>query len=132
MKKTYMGLIIWIIIYSVLMSAVAFLPIRDWMLLSRILMVFTAAAVVCLMAIIYVQETVYWMSGISFEQAVSVGSEHRKRFAFLHMRLFGIFAVFYALYSIVAHVLHIEWWVDIIVFTVALIAVCIYSNKYKL
>lgn len=132
MKKSYLGFIIWIIAYSTLVTTPVFLPIKDAAVLTRIVLVFTVVAIAILMAMMYVWETVYWMSGISFEQAVAAGSERRKRFAFLHLRLFGIYAVAYILFSVIAQFLHFDWWVDSVVFTVSLIVLAIFSPKYKL
>ncbi len=132
MKKSYLGFIIWLIAYSALVTTPVFLPIKDAAVLTRILLVFTAVAMVILMAMMYVWETVYWMSGVSYEQAVAAGSERRKRFAFLHLRMFGIYAVAYILFSVIAQFLHFDWWVDTVVFTVSLIVLAIFSPKYKL
>lgn len=131
MKKSYLGLIIWLVVYTGLMTAGGFLPFGADLLI-RVFMVFTAVSLVVLMAMMYLLDAVYWMNGVSFEQAVEAGVERRKRYAFLHLRLFGIFAIAYTLYSIVAYVLHFPWVVDIVVFTLATIVVAVYSNKYKL
>lgn len=131
MKKSYFGLVIWLIAYTALMIAGGFLPLGADLLI-RVFMVFTAVSLVILMAMMYFMDTVYWMNGVSYEQALEAGGERRKRYAFLHLRLFGIFAIAYTLYSIVAYVLHFPWVVDIVVFTVATIVVAIYSNRYKL
>ena len=131
MKKSYLGLVIWLITYTALMTAGGFLPLGADLLI-RVFMVFTTVSLVILMAMMYFMDTVYWLNGVSFEQALEAGVERRKRYAFLHIRLFGIFAIAYTLYSIVAYVLHFTWVIDIIVFTAATIVVSIYSNKYKL
>ncbi len=131
MKKSYLGLIIWLIVYTGLMSVCGFIPLGADLLI-RVFMVFTAVALVVLMAMMYFMDRVYWMNGVSFEQAVEAGVVRRKRFALLHLRLFGIFAIAYTLYSIVAYALHFPWVIDIVVFTLATIVVAIYSNKYKL
>lgn len=131
MKKSYLGLIVWLVVYMGLMSVCGFLPLGADLLI-RVFMVFTAVALVALMAMMYFMDRVYWMNGVSFEQAVEAGIQRRKRYAFLHLRLFGIFAIAYTLYSVVAYVLHFPWVVDIVVFTLATIVVALYSNKYKL
>ena len=131
MRKTYTGLVIWLIAYTALMTGGGFLPLGADLLI-RVFMVFTAIALVILMAMMYFMDTVYWLNGVSFEQALEAGLERRKRYTFLQLRLFGIFAIAYTLYSIVAYVLHFTWVIDIIVFTVATIVVSIYSNRYKL
>jgi hypothetical protein len=104
MRKSYIGLIVWIIVYTGLISLCGFLPFGEDLLI-RIFMVFTAFALVILMAMMYFMDTVYWMNGISFEQALEAGIVRRKRYAFLNLRLFGIFAIAYTLYSLVAYVL---------------------------
>lgn len=131
MRKSYIGLIVWIIVYTGLISLCGFLPFGEDLLI-RIFMVFTAFALVILMAMMYFMDTVYWMNGISFEQAIEAGIVRRKRYAFLNLRLFGIFAIAYTLYSLVAYVLHFPWVIDIIVFTVGTIVTAIFSNRYKL
>ena len=92
MKKSYLGLIVWLVVYTGLMSVAGFLPLGADLLI-RVFMIFTAVALVVLMAMMYFMDSVYWMNGVTFEQAATAGPERRKRFAFLHLRLFGIFAI---------------------------------------
>ena len=77
LKKSYTGLILWLIVYTVTIFLPAFLPTDDGGLLTRIIMGWTAIAILLLMLMIYISEKVYWINGVTYEEAVEAGSARR-------------------------------------------------------
>lgn len=132
LKKSYKGLILWTVGYTAVLTGAAFLPTRDVGLLVRVIDNLTMASVVVLLLIIWRTEKVFWFSGMSFEQAVEAGSDRRKAYAWKHVKLFGIFAAAFLLFSVVAQALHFPIAVDLAVLMVGLLAVCVFSMKFKL
>lgn len=132
LKKSYKGLILWMIGYTAVLIGAAFLPIRDVGLLVRVIDSLTMVSVVVLMLIIWRTEKVFWFTGMSFEQAVEAGPARRKAYAWKHVKLFGIFAAAYLLFSVVAQMLHFPIAVDLAVLMAGMFAVCVFSMKFKL
>lgn len=132
LKKSYKGLILWMIGYPAVLIGAAFLPTKDVGLLVRVIDGLTMVSVVVLMLIIWKTEKVFWFTGMSFEEAVEAGSARRKAYAWKHVKLFGIFAAAFLLFSVVAQVLHFSIAVDLAVLMVGMIAVGVFSMKFKL
>ena len=119
LKKSYTGLILWLIVYTVTIFLPAFLPTDDGGLLTRIIMGWTAIAILLLMLMIYVSEKVYWINGI-------------KTFALRHLVHFGVFSAPYLVFTIVAQILGWPFWIDIVVFTVGIIAAAVSTVRIRL
>lgn len=132
LKKSYKGLILWMAGYTAVLTGAAFLPTRDVGLLVRVIDNLTMVSIVVLMLIIWKTEKVFWFSGMSFEQAVEAGSDRRKAYSWRHVKLFGIFAAAYFLFSVAAQLLHFPFAVDFAVLTAGAIAASIFSMKIKL
>lgn len=132
LKKSYKGLILWMIGYPAVLIGAAFLPTKDVGLLVRVIDGLTMVSVVVLMLIIWRTEKVFWFTGMSFEQAVEAGPVRRKAYAWKHVKLFGIFAAAFLLFSVVAQVLHFSIAVDLAVLMAGMIAVGVFSMKFKL
>ena len=81
---------------------------------------------------IFVNCRVYWYNGVTYEDAVAAGAERCKVYAFRHFIRFGIFAVAYVAFSAIMQVLKVGMWVDIVIFSIGLIAVAISTVKIKL
>ena len=81
LKKSYRGLVWWMLGFVAGMLAIAFLPLEDAGLILRVLFSFTAADVALLAYIVWRTEQVYWYNGTEYEAAVAAGSERRKAFA---------------------------------------------------
>lgn len=133
LKKSYRELILWVIGFTVLMTAAAFLPVRDAGLLVRIDNNLCMIGVVLLMLLIWKTEKVFWINGISFEEAVTAGSGRRRAFAWKHVKLFGVVAILYLLFSLIAQLLHFSFWIDIAVIMMGCLAAGIISAmRFKL
>lgn len=128
-EKSYLGLVLWTIGYMAAVALCIFLP-EEWML--RGVMQVTSLGVCALILMIYVNEKVYWINGVTYEEALKAASADRKRFAMRHLKLFGGFAAAYLLFSILSAALHwSEWW-DFFVGCIGLIAAAVASSSIKL
>lgn len=131
LKKSYRELILWMLGFTAVITGAAFLPIgEDVGLLIRVLDNLTMVSVAILMLVIWRTEKVFYFNGITFEEAVEAGPDRRRAYAWKHVRLFGVAAAVYLLYSVVAQLLHLNWWIDIILILAGLLAAGLYSNKY--
>ena len=132
-RKSYRGLVLWLVGYLALAFAPLLLPKgTDAGLLLRLIQNLTSVAIAALMWIIWRTESVYWINGTSFEQARDAGSQRRRTFAAAHLRVFARFAVGYAVFSAVAQLTGVHLAVDIAVFTVGLIVAAVSTVKLKL
>lgn len=128
-EKSYLGLILWMIVFLAGTVLCMFLPEK---MMLRGVMQLCSVGVAVLIYMIYVNEKIYWINGVTFEEALKATSEQRKAFAMRHLKLFGGFAGGFLLFSVVSYALSwSEWW-DFGVGTVGLIAVAIASVPIKL
>ena len=131
MKKSYTGLVIWSVFMIVGFSVLSFLPVGK-PLLIRLLFNFCDIALIALTVIIYLNGAVYWFNGISYYAAVHAGAERRKIFAFKYLLRFGIFAVFYLIFSFISYFLGLNFYIDIAVFTVGILIMAISTITVRL
>ena len=132
LKKSYTGFILWMVLYLGILFSMAFLPIENDGVMIRLILSFTALAVTGMMLIIYISEQVYWINGVTYEQAVDAGPERRKLFARRHLVRFGIFTAIYVLFAVVGQIIGIPFWIDIVVFTLGMIAAAISTINIRL
>lgn len=132
LKKSYKGFLLWMLVFVVTMFGCALLPIENGAILTRIVMNVCVLNIVLLAFIIYKTEYVYWYNGTEYKQAVEAGSERRKEFAKKHLKRFGIFALLYLVYSVVAQLVQMSYGVDIAVATVGMVVVAISTIKFEL
>jgi len=132
-RKSYRGLALWLAGYT----ASAFSPLllpegTDAGLTLRLIQNLTSLGIVALIWIIWRTESVYWINGVTFEQARDAGSERRRAFAAAHLKPFGIFALGYAAFSAFMQLRGYSLVIDIAVFTVGIIAVALSTTRIKL
>lgn len=132
LKKSYKGLIIWMIGFLVCCFGSAFLEIDDVALLIRIIMNVMTLSMAVLTYMIYRNGYIYWYTGITYEEAAKVSEERRKACAYKHWKIFGIFAVVYFVFSVVMHLLQVGFWVDILVCTLGLVVIAVSTIWIKL
>lgn len=132
LKKSYKGFLLWLFVFVIMMFGCVLLPIEDSALLTRIVMNVCVLSMVLLAFIIYKTEYVYWYNGTSYEQAVEAGPERRKAFAWKHLKRFGVFAILYAAYSVVAQLFQFPCGADIVIATVGLVVTAISTIGFKL
>ena len=131
-KKSYKGLILWVFLFCFAMFGCAFLPIENEGILMSLVMNVCCWCIVLLTYIIYRTENIYWYNGITFEVAEKAGTQTRKDYAWEHLRLFSKFALYYTAYSVIAHLLRINSFIDIAVMVVGLTVVAVCTMKIKL
>ena len=132
-RKTYKGLIIGVLVYTVLVIALPLmLPNLEGGSATRLIMCLTALGMAALTYAVWRTECVYWYNNTPFEDAEKAGSERRKAFALCHFRLFGTFAAAAVLYTCAAWLLGLPWWVDMTLVGGGLIVCAFWSMKYKL
>lgn len=132
LKKSYKGLVWWVIIFTAVLFLFCFVRIEDEGLITRLICAEMNCGVAALAYMIYRNEAVYWYNGTEYEEAVAAGSERRKAFAKKHLDRFAVCAAATLLYSSVAQALGWPFWIDIVLATVALIAAAISTVKIKL
>lgn len=132
LKKSYKGFVIWFIGFVLISFSMAFLPISDSELLSRIVFNVVSLSLVVLSYIIYKTEYIYWYNGTSYEEAVKAGTERRKAFGRKHFNRFKTFAIVFFIYSVLAQSLNVSFWIDLLLFGVGIVATAISTIKFKL
>ena len=132
LKKSYTGFVIWLIGFCAMMTLLAFLPTEDVGLIVRLLNNIMRIGIVILMFMIYKTEKVFWINGVSYEDAVEAGSERRRTYAMRYLKRFGIFAAGIFLYSFIAQMLHIPYGIDIAIGFVGIVACAFSTMRFKL
>lgn len=130
-EKSYKGLVFFIIGYMIAMFLPIFLPFEDSALLTRIVLNIATIGIVLLCWMMYRNERIYWINGISFERARRATSDQRKEYALWYLRHFGNAALIFLVFSIPAQYFHLSIALDTIVMLVLLIAVAFKSIKVK-
>ena len=132
LKKSYKGLVWWIVAFVAVLFLFCFLRMEDEGLVMRLICAEMNGGVAGLAYMIYRNEAVYWYNGTEYEEAVAAGSERRKAFAKKHLDRFAVCAAATLLYSSAAQALGWPFWIDLVFATVALIAAAISTVKIKL
>ena len=134
--KSYRGLIWWIAGYTVAMFLpvllVIFLPEIDGDPVTRLTLNIVMLGIVVMARMMYRNERIYWINGISYERAKAASSEQRKEYAMWYVTHFGRAAVIYLLYSVAAQFLHGPILIDALLITILLVVVAVKSVKVKL
>lgn len=131
-RKSYKGFVIWLIGFLALMLAICFLPVDNSAVITRLLANLCTLGMAHLTWLIWRTESVYWYNGVSFEEAEQAGSERRKTYALRHFRLFRLYALIALGISLVAHLLHLPWWIDFTLMCGGLVAAAFRTMAYKL
>ncbi|MDO5382235.1 MAG: hypothetical protein Q4F06_05920 [Eubacteriales bacterium] len=131
MKKSRLWIIVWSILLCVVATGICFLPLAADVMM-RVELNICSLAFSLLVLVIYLTGNVYWYTGISYEDAMAAGIERSRLYALKHLIRFGGFALAFLLYSVVAAILHINYWIDFIIFTVGIIVIAFSTMKIKL
>ncbi len=131
MKKSYKGLILWIILFIIGFTPFMMLDISG-VLITRITTNYTCIMIAALAYSIYKFDRVYWYNGVLFEDAEKAGRERRDAYAYKHFEIFAKFAIYFAIFSVISHLYGISIWIDIAVLTVGLIITAISTIKIEL
>ena len=105
-KKTYLPLILWIILYTVIIIAGVILLDKYIAVSTKIFTDLTCLITIftldILFYIMYQGEYAYWINGgPSFEKAKEAGSEARKKYLLNHLKIFLKMTILCLLYFIV-------------------------------
>lgn len=128
-KKSYFGLIIWMISFLVIIFYVGFIPLKDENISILLIMNIMNISLAILTLMIYINEKIYWYNGIDYKKSAMKTSAERKLIALNHMKPFVKFAIIYLLYSIVAYILQINYWLHILVAAVGNIIAAFMTMK---
>ena len=131
-EKSCKGLVFFIIGYMIAMFLPIFLPFEDVNLLTRIVLNIATIGIVVLCWMMYRNEKIYWINGITFERAKRATSDQRKEYALWFLRKFGNAALIFLLFSILAQYFHLSIALDTIVLLILLCSVAFRSIKVKL
>ena len=131
-EKSYKGLIFWLLGYTAALVACMLVPIEDEGLLVRLTLNVTWCAIAALCWMMYRNERIYWINGVTFEQAKRATSDQRRAFAEKHLRVFGKCAAFCLVFSAVAQLIGLHFVFDILVETIYLVVAAIGTMKIKL
>lgn len=132
LNKSYRGFVIWMIGFMAGIIGLPFLPIEAPHLTARICDFACVAGIEVLMLMIYKTEKIFWINGVSYEEALEAGSDRRRAYALKYVKRFGILTVGVFLFSLLAQLLGLPVVVDVLVL-VAGIVVCAFSTiKLKL
>ncbi len=131
MKKSYTLFIVWTVLFCAVETGICFLPVSNDLML-RLVMNTTSISIALLTLLIYLTGNVYWYNGVSFQDAVAAGAARRRNYALKHLIRFGAFALIYLLFSVVAQILHVNFWVDFAVFMVGIMAVAFSTIRIRL
>ena len=128
-EKSYFGLAVWLAGYLVATALCIWLP--ESMMLRGIMQV-CSLGICVLIYMIYVNEKVYWINGVTYEEALAATSEQRKAFVMAHLKRFGWFAVPFFLFSCLSWALEWSEWIDFAVGCLGMIAVAVSTINIKL
>ncbi len=131
-KKSYTGFVVSLVIYVALLIGIAFLPGMYANLVMRLTMLTTAWYLAGLSFHVWKTEQIYWYNGTTFEDAVAVGAERRKTFAWKHFRIFGIFALLMTVLSCAMQLLGWSAWIDFTAGTIGICVACFMTIPIKL
>lgn len=132
LKKSYKGFVIWMIGFVVCCFGSVFLDIDNVGLITRIVLNVCSIGMAIMTYMIYKNGYVYWYTGVTYEEAAAVSEERRKEYARKHLKVFGIFAIVYLVFSLVMQLLQVSFWVDLVVGTLGLIVTSVRTMWFKL
>ena len=132
LKKSYTGLIVWMIVFIGALTAFSFLPFDNPEVLMRVILLLMGWGIAVLAFIIWRTEQVYWYNGTSYKEAAAADSERRKAFAWKHLRVFGGYALGVSVFVWLMQLLGAPAWIDFTVGTVGLVAAACFTIPIKL
>ena len=131
-KKSYAGIFVWTLFLMAALLGAAWLPIEELHLQILVTLNITSVMIALLLLLIWENERVYWISGVTFEQAKNASSQERRTYAWRHFKRFALFTLAFGLYSVLAWVLQFPYALSIILFIAGLTAAALSTNKIRL
>ena len=130
MKKSYKGLVLWIIIYC--LGFVPMFAIDDGAIVTRLTLWYTSVMITVLMLIIRNTDSVYWINGVYYEDAEKATYEQRMEFAQKHLDKFQKHTVLYTAFTLASYFIGVHFVIDILVFCISLIVTAVSTINIKL
>ena len=131
MKKSYKGLIYWLIGFLAAMFSLSFLPIENTKLITNLCILMCTAGVTLLLYIVYRYDKIYWINGVMYEDAVKWSRQQRDRFTWRHFEVFGKFLCLHIVFALISHFFNFPLWIIITVPTIGLIITAISTIRIK-
>ncbi len=131
MKKSYKGLILWLICFICGYGGLIFLPDNNINFLTNISMLYVSAMIAALSYYMYRYDKIYWINGVMFEDAVKMTRQQRDRFTWRHFEVFGKFLCLHIVFALITHFFNFPLWTIITVPTIGLIVTAISTIRIK-
>lgn len=98
-KKSYKLFVLWLILLFVVLLAVSYFEIGVKSIGSGKAVGITLCLLLDLLfVLIFFTESIYWINGVTYEEAAQADQESRKRYAFRHLKVFLVATVVYLFY----------------------------------
>ena len=135
-KKSYKLLIIYAILFVFLIIAGGyglnlFLPNLDKSIFIKIELMLIDIWLLTLFYIMYKKESIYWINGITYNEAKNMTSEHRKKYALDHLIVFLKATIISFVYCIISYILDFSSLIDIVVLALIIIIAAIKTIPIK-
>ncbi len=130
-KKSYKGLIIWLICFIAAYVGVMLLA-HDSRRATLATMDVLTISVAVLSGMIFLNEKIYWYTGVTFEAAEKLSSAERKAYAWKYFVRFLAVAVGYIIFSVPAFVFRLPEWLTITVGCAAVIIAALSTINIKI
>lgn len=135
-KKSYKLFILWIVFLFVLLMAGGYLisefyPNISSSILVKVEIMLINIALLVLFYIMYKTESIYWINGMSYNNAKSMSSEKRKKYAWEHLIMFLQGSIISLIYCIISYFINIPAPIDIIILTIVIIVSAIRTIPIK-
>ena len=128
-EKSYLGLVLWLAGFLVGTVLCMYLP--ESMMLRGVMQL-CSLGICVLVGMIWYNEKIYWINGVTFEEAMKATAQQRKRFAMRHLKIFLWFAVPYFLFSCLSWALGWSEWIDFALGTAGTIGCALATMPIKL
>ena len=131
-KKSYLGFFLWMAAFLAATGACCFLPVsgsKDFILAIGLI---TMIGLFLLTLQIFLNERVYWYSGISYDEAKQAGSQRRRKYALDHLNRFGIGTGLFVIYCLLSWMAGFPYWIDLLAEIAAIVMTALSTIPIKL
>lgn len=127
-----LNLVLLLAFFIITWGYMSFFPQMGAQVLTKIILCTTFLWVVLLFAIIYKTGRIYWIPGISYDEAKKATEESRNTYAKKHLKLFVTPTIIFFLYCILGIIFSIHIALDIVVFAILIFIAAFKSLPIKL
>ena len=101
-KKSYKLFVLWLILLFVVLLAVSYFEVGlDSIGAGKAVGITLCLLLDFLFVLIFFTESIYWINGVTYEEAEQAEPEARKRYAFRHLKVFLVATAVYLFYCFV-------------------------------